>query len=143
MARLIAQPFDANRPLTVRRPFTASGRHYKPGDDFPWRTLRMSVRQAALLFNAGKLIHPAIKPVAAAPILTPAPTIEMEMQDEDAHHIAVTATAEDEQPAPSVEGDGLDDLTMTQLRAIAEQEGSPTRRSRDEQIEAIRQHRAG
>lgn len=144
MARLIAQTFDPHRPLTVRRPFTASGRHYKPGDDFPWRALRMSVRQAALLFNAGKLIHPAIKPaVATAPVVTPESTIEMEMQDEDVHHIAVTAPAEDEQPAPAVEGDDLDGLTMTELRAIAAQENAPTRRSREEQIEAVRENRRG
>lgn len=73
--------------------------------------------------------------------ITPEPTIEMEMQDADTHHVAATSAATDEQPAAPVEGGGLDGLNLKELRQIAADEGAPTRVSRDEQREAIRAHR--
>lgn len=60
---------------------------------------------------------------------SPTPTVEQEMADEDILRAAA--------------GDGLDDLNMKELRAIAEAEGAPYRVSRDAQREAIREHRRG
>lgn len=136
MTRLVVRTLDVTKPLVARRKFVASGRRFAPGQPFPWKDLGLTLRQVGLLFNTGNVIHP----VEAAPVLTPEPTIEMEVQDEDAHHVAVTsATAE--QPAAPVEGDGLDGLNLKELRQIAADEGAPTRVSRDEQREAIRAHR--
>ena len=137
MARLVVRTLDVTKPLVARRRFVASGRRFNPGESFPWKDLGVSTRQVGLLFNTGNVVHPTVMP---APV-TPAPTIAVEMQDADTHHVAVTATAEDEQSAAPVEGDGLDGLNLKDLRQIAADEGAPTRVSRDEQREAIRAHR--
>lgn len=133
MARLIERVFDQTRPLIVRRFFQGAGRHWNPGDPFPWRQMSISPRRARLLFDAGKLTHSDSTAVFdPPPAMTPAPTIAMEMQDEDTHHAAVTAASDD---------DGLDALKMQELRAIAEAEGALTRVRRSEQIDAIRANR--
>lgn len=146
--------FDPTKPTFVRRFFVAAGRHYNPGDLFDWKRLSVDQRRVRLLFEAGKLQHTETAPtpksnlaglqaremVAPAPpepevtdedvaemFATPAPTVEQEMADED-----ILAAAAD---------DGLDDLNMKELRAIAEAEGAPYRVSRDAQREAIREHR--
>jgi hypothetical protein len=126
MARLVVRTLDVSKPLVARRKFVASGRRFNPGDLFPWKALGISARQVGLLFNTGNVVHPTMVP---APV-TPAPTVEMEMQDADTHHVAVTAN-----------DDGLDGLNLKDLRQIAVDEGAPTRVSRDEQREAIRAHR--
>ena len=126
-----------------RRVFVAAGRHFKIGDDFDWTRLSVDQRRVKLLFDAGKLMHrdqataqrPAPEPKAApakveAEVVTPAETAE-----------PVTAAEPVEQAAP-VEQDGLDDLTMNELRKIAYKEGAPSRTSRKDQKAAIREHRA-
>lgn len=159
MARLIERIFDPAKPLVARRFFVAAGRHFNPGDAFDWRRMSVDQRRVRLLFDAGKLDHPAV--VQATP--TPVAPIAQEVQDDDIHHIAVTAAAADGQPAsteqvtvdlvandlivdrPSVgdgpASDGLDDLAMPELRAIAEAEGAPFKVSRADQREAIRAKR--
>jgi hypothetical protein len=149
MARLIDRSFDPRRTVVARRFFVAAGRHYNPGDTFDWRRMSVDQRRVRLLFEAGKLMHPdavEITPADWAGLqarehATAAPSIEQEMQDEDVHHIAVTAAVADEQPATPVEADGLDDLNMKELRALADAEGAPFRVSRDAQREAIREAR--
>lgn len=129
MSRLIVRTLDVTKPLVARRKFTAAGRHFAPGDAFPWQSLGVSPRQIGLLFNTGKVMH------------TTEPTIAQEVQDEDVHHVAVTSAAENEQTTATVESDGLDSLNLKELRQIAMDEGAPTRVSREEQREAIREHR--
>jgi len=155
MARLIERTFQPNEPTVVRRFFVAAGRHFNPGDVFDWRRLAVAQRRVKQLFDNGKLMHPetaaeaVVEPVievgAVGAILTPEPSIEQEMQDEDIAHVA--ATAEDDEPGPAdlVEAgdDGLDALNMRELRAIAEAEGAPTRLRREDQRQAIREHRRG
>jgi hypothetical protein len=148
MARHIERVFDPRQPLVTRRFFVAAGRHYNPGDPFEWRRLSVDQRRVKLLFDAGKIMHP----------VTEGSPIELEVQDEDIHHIAVTAASADEQPAAPEQvssepaetaetaasdelQDDLTDLTMKELRAIADAEGAPFRVSRDAQREAIREHR--
>lgn len=149
MARIVERVFDPNRPLIVRRFFAGAGRHWNPGDEFPWRRLAVDLRRVRLLFEAGKLMHPD-ESLSKTPDLvglqaadqsayTQIPSIAQEIQDEDIHHAAVTAG---EQPAPVEQAtDELDDLGMKELRAIAEAEGAPTRVSREAQREAIRENR--
>jgi len=139
MARLIERVFDARKPLVVRRFFVAAGRHYNPGDAFDWRRMAVDQRRVKLMFDAGKLMHPNDASVGE---------IALEMQDEDVHHIAVTAAATDEQPAATIQDapadeptDDLTDLTMKELRVIADTEGAPFRVSREAQRAAIREHR--
>jgi hypothetical protein len=154
MARLVERVFDPSKPLFVRRFFAGAGRHWNPGDEFPWRRLAIDARRVRLLFDSGKLMHAATAEPAFAPlievgavgaVLTPAPSIAQETEDEDIHHIAVTAAPADEQPAApeqvTGETDGLDDLKMKDLRAIAAAEGAPVRLRRNEQIDAIRENR--
>jgi hypothetical protein len=142
MARLIERIFDPRRPLIARRFFVAAGRHYNPGDAFDWRRMAVDQRRVKLLFDAGKLMHPDTDAAPEAePLIevaavgaVPAPTIAQEVEDEDAHHIAAT------EPAEQV-SDDLDGLNMSQLRAIALAENAPSRVSRAEQREAIRENR--
>jgi hypothetical protein len=140
MARLIERVFDPAKPLIVRRFFAGAGRHWNPGDEFPWRQMAVDQRRVRLMFEAGKLTHPETfstfvqAPVeVVAPVLTPAPSIAQEVQDEDIHRVAVSAS----------DPDGLDDLNMVELRAIAAAEDAPTRVSREAQREAIRENRRG
>ena len=128
MARLVVRTLDVTKPLVARRRFVASGRRFNPGEPFPWKALGVSARQVGLLFNTGNVVHPTVMPAPVAP----APTIAVEMQDADTHHAAATAA-----------DDGLDGLNLKDLRQIAVDEGAPTRVSRDEQREAIREHRRG
>ena len=121
MARLITRTFNAATPLVTRRPFVAAGRHFRPGDPFPWRNMPVSERQAGLLFNNGKVMHPeagtAPEP-APEPDPTPAPV-----------------SAPEPTPEPV---DALDGMGMKRLRTIAAEIEAPTRTSRVEQRIAIR-----
>ena len=127
MARLITRTFNAAVPLVVRRPFVAAGRHFRPGDAFPWRNLPISERQAGLLFNNGKVMHPEGDTAPeAAPEPQPAP-----------------APVQTPEPDPTPEPvDALGDMDMKQLRAIAAEIEAPTRTSRIEQRAAIREKSA-
>lgn len=143
MARLIDRAFDPNRPVKVRRFFVAAGRHWEPGRAFPWKNMSLAQRRVKLLFDAGKLMHPEVDEVIAdapepAPAPAPEPVIAQEVQEE-VKAVEPEPTPEPE-PAPEPEDD-LDTLTMPELRAIAEEEGAPTRVSRSAQREAIRAHR--
>jgi hypothetical protein len=143
--------FDPSRPLFVRRFFVAAGRHLNVEAEFLWRQWAVNERRVRQLFESGKLTHDvpqradlaglqARESTASAP-RTVAPTVEQEMQDEDIHHVAVTAPAAVEQPAAPAESDGLDALDMKQLRDIAQAENAPFRSSRTAQREAIREAR--
>jgi hypothetical protein len=143
--------FDPTLPLVVRRFFVAAGRHFNPGDTFDWKRLAVNQRRTRQLFEAGKLMHgPAAAPLPRAAvekraeIVLPdaAPFIAVEMQDEDAHHVAIMAAAlADEPPAATAEDDGLDVLDMKALREIADVENAPFRVSREAQRQAIRENR--
>jgi hypothetical protein len=145
MARIVERVFDPSKPLIVRRFFAGAGRHWNPGDEFPWRRLAIDTRRVRLMFEAGKLMHPVgyaapvVEVGAVGAVLTPPPSIAQEMQDEDIYHTSATSTPLDD--AVVLSDDGLDDLGMKDLRAIAEAEGAPTRVSRADQREAIREHR--
>ncbi len=140
MARLISRPFDPTQPVYARRFFVAAGRHYNPGDRFDWQRLSVAHRRVFLLYEAGKLTHEAgtEAPKAETPKPTPAPepkTVEQEVQDED-----ILAAVIEPEAAPA---DELEDMTMKELRVIAEEEGAPYRTSRELQRQAIREHRDG
>lgn len=143
MARIFRRVFDASRPVYARRPFTAAGATYQHGDLFDWTRLAVAHRRARQMFDAGMLMHKddfteLPEPEPQSPdaqddfVVSPAPTIEQEMQDEDVQHIAAIAAAQN---------DGLDDLNLTQLREIADAEGVEYRVSRAAQRDAIRQNR--
>ena len=143
--------FDPARPLFVRRFLVAAGRHLNPGVAFSWHQWALNERRVRQLFDAGKLTHDTpqhadlaglqARDMAASAPLTPAPTVEQETQDDDIQHVAVTAPAADTQPAPAVESDGLDELTMAELRQIAAEENAPLRASKIAQRDAIRETR--
>lgn len=144
MARQISREFHPAVPVYVRRFFVAAGRHWNPGDVFDWQRLSVAQRRVKQLFDNGKLMHPAEGGVIAGPgemplvgetpseqtvPATTAPSLETEMQDD-----AILAAAVE--PI-----DELDDLDMKALREIAAAEDAPTRVSRAEQREAIRENR--
>lgn len=127
MARLIKTSFDPARPCTVRRPFTANGRTFAPGDAFEWRRMSISQRAAYLLFEAGKIMHAADYPNEVATLPAPAPTPEPPAPEQPASH----------------EPDDLDALvSLKDLRAIADEIGAPYARSVENQRAAIRAKRA-
>jgi hypothetical protein len=144
LSRIIPMPlvpervFDPTKPVVARRFFVAAGRHFNPGDVFDWKRSSVDQRRVRLLFDAGKIMHPEptlkVSGTAALPI-------SIEVQDDDIHHIAVTAAAANEQPTAPVEDDGLHDLGMKELRGIAAVENAPFRVSREAQRDAIREAR--
>jgi hypothetical protein len=146
MARLIERTFDPARPVYVRRFFVAAGRHLQPGDLFDWRRWSIDQRKTRQLFDVGKLMHDA-----TASVVTPAPTALQEVEDEailiaasEAPEAPPTEAPEappTEAPEAQPEDDGLDDMNMIQLRAIAAEEGAPTRQRRDDQRAVIRENR--
>ena len=163
MAPLPERVFDPARLVYVRRPFVAAGRHLDVGTEFKWRQWAIDVRRVRQLFDNGKLTHrdtpqapdlaglQARESAATVP-LTPEPTVEQETQDDDLHHLAVTAVASDDQPAPAEQvtdeqtateqvADDLDGLNLKQLREIADQLGIPNRVSRQAQMDDIRAFR--
>lgn len=153
MAPLPERVFDPARTVYVRRPFVAAGRHLAVGAEFKWRQWALDQRRVRQLFDNGKLMHGTAMDSGLAAMqaremvgrITPVPSVEQEMQDDDIHYVAVTTPAADEPPAPAeqVTGDGLDELGMKELREIAQAEDAPFRVSREAQREAIRENRRG
>lgn len=131
--------FDPAQPVYVRRFLVAGGRHLDPGTAFEWRRWAISERRVRQLFDAGKLMHQAARGDAAVQPVAPQVSTKPEATDEP--RVNVPAPATEQQPPAPVENDGLDDLNMKELRAIAEAEGAPTRLRRDDQRAAIREHR--
>lgn len=128
MARPIRQKpsFDASKPTLVRRPFRAEGRYWARGVEFPWREKLVTPRRVRQMYDAGHLVHPE------EPAERPAPSL---MQPQ----ALVEPVVVQAEPETS---DGLESLTMPELRAIAQDEGAETARSRDDQIANIRANRA-
>lgn len=134
MTRLVHRVFDPNRPVLVRRPFVAAGRHFETGDTFDWKRLSVDQRRTRLLYENGKLMHAedatAGRPAPMPNVLPPMP--------ETALQPVVTAPVTDNEPQ-----DDLTDLDLKELRAIALDMGVPYRVSRTEQRQAIREARRG
>lgn len=130
--RLVERSFDPNKPVVVRRPFTGSGRHYSPGDPFPWRQLSVAQRRVKQLFDNGQLGHPDESPESEAPT----PVVTQPPSEETVEPISEETTAETDAPD---ELDAIDN--MAELREIADREGAPRAASKVKQREAIREHR--
>jgi len=126
--RLVERVFDPRVEVIARRPFTANGKHFHPGDLFDWRRDAVDLRRVRQLYDAGKLMHPH-----EATVQRPAPAPEPPAPEPPAPAVAAV-----EAPNP----DGLDDLAMPELRDIAKREGAAFKVSRSDQREAIRAHRA-
>jgi len=117
--------FDAHKPLEVRIWFRWAGRDYEPGQPFNWKRNGIDQRRVRQMFDQGKLRF-ADEPVQQdEPVASPDPT-------EDDFEFDL---------APSDELDAIESLA--ELKEIAEAEGAPTRRSKDEQRAAIREYRDG
>lgn len=123
MARRIAdRVFDPEHPVYCRRPFIASGRHYKHGDHFDWTRRGVARRRVQQLFEAGKLMHLHKEPARV---------------DDNTRTVATA-----DGPMQVQKPDALDDINdMKELRRIADDEGAPYKVSKVEQRKAIRQHR--
>ena len=157
MARLIDRTFNPNEPVVVRRHFVAAGRHFRIGDDFDWKRLAVDQRRVKQLYDVGRLMHRTLAtaqrpaPEAKVQPVTPAPTIEQELQGEDIHNAAVEAASANASdaaidaalsaPVDDEPQDDLTDMSMKELRAIAYKEGASSRVSRKDQREAIRANR--
>lgn len=119
--------FNPADPVVVRRAFTGSGRHYAPGDAFPWKKLAVQQSRVRRLFEAGYLRHESSS-LSASPDFTTA---------------AGGATPSAPDPEPRAFSDDLDEIeTMPELRAIADAVGAPYKVSKVDQREAIRDARA-
>jgi len=106
--------FDVRLPLKVRLSFRMAGRDFTPGEPFDWRHLAIPMRRVRQLFDMGK--------------------------------IEASGPASESEPQPSPEPQPIkDDLdamdSMLDLRDVAELEGAPLKRSKEEQRQAIRDHR--
>ena len=140
MPRLIERAFNPAETVVARRFFVAAGRHYNPGDVFDWRRLAVAPRRVKQLFDNGKLMHREVAVSEASPAPLPAPppppppppTGEQELEDQ--RILAVAA-------GPADMRDELDGMNMKELREIAAAEGAPTRLRREDQRDAIREHR--
>lgn len=150
MARLIDRSFNPNVPVYVRRFFVAAGRHWNPGDLFDWTRLAIAQRRVKQLFDNNKLMHlddaPAPKPDLAGLQAREAmrhvePAPEPEPEPTFAEDLTQSLTEAVEMEAASEPVDELDELDMKALRAIAAEEGAPSRVSREAQRQAIRENR--
>jgi len=150
MPLVAERTFNPTQPVIVRRFFVAAGRHFNPGDTFDWKRMSVDQRRVRLLFEAGKLMHdaaPAVRAEVPTAGLAELQAFEMATiftSDEALANdtlLPIEQEMADEDTLRAAAGDGLDDLNMKDLRAIAEAEGAPYRVSRDAQREAIREHR--
>lgn len=120
--------FNPGDPVVVRRAFTGSGRHYAPGDAFPWQKLAVQQSRVRRLFDAGYLRH------------------ESSCQEAPTGFTTATVGATPPAPDPVEPGAFSDDLdeieTMPELRTIADAVGAPYKVSKVDQREAIREARA-
>lgn len=118
MARLVVREFSKAKTAYARKKFTANGREFLPGQEFPWRRMAVTVRKAKAMFDAGLLMHKdgeVVQPMA------------VDVTDA----VAVGAVV-------GYDLDAIDD--MGDLRKIADEIGAPYKRSKDEQRQAIRDH---
>lgn len=118
--------FNPDMPLIARKRFTAHARKFVPGDPFDWRDMGLGRRKVRHLFESGHVVHPDD---AVSQPAEPVPP----------------ASAEPLSPAwGSISpGDSLEQIDdLNELRAIAEAEGAPTKRSKADQRDAIREHRS-
>lgn len=118
MARLVVREFSKGKAAYARKKFTANGREFLPGQEFPWRRMAVTVRKAKAMFDSGLLMHKdgeVVQPMAV----------------DVTEAVAVGAVV-------GYDLDAIDD--MGDLRAIADEIGAPYKRSKDEQRQAIRDH---
>lgn len=123
---LIDVPFDPNKPLVVRKPINANGRHYRPGDKFDWRKQGLVTRRVKMLYDQRKVVH---EDSSTFP--------DIQSQREEVAQPPVREPDAVERVTDNL--DRIDD--MKTLKSIAEKEGAPIKRSKDEQREAIRSNR--
>lgn len=120
-------PFDPNRPVFARKPFTSGGRKLLPGDRLDWKRLSISQRRIRQMYDGGYLIHKDEEP---QPAPEPAPLL-----DDPKPVTSETSEA----PEPEDELDAIE--SMAELREIAKTEGAEFKVSKVQQREAIRANR--
>lgn len=117
MHRIYQTSFQTEYPLFAFRSFFAEGRKFERGQPFPWKDMGISPEKVALLYRTGKVRH--------AEGDLPEPKVEAAPVEE----------------APVEVSDDLDDLSMKELRAIADEVGAPYKTSKVDQRAAIREAR--
>lgn len=127
MARLVVREFSKAKTAYARKKFTANGREFLPGQEFPWRRLAVTVRKAKAMFEAGLLMHKDGAGVAQPMAVDMADAVEVSV-----------VSAEASSAVDGYDLDAIDD--MGDLRRIADEIGAPYKRSKDEQRQAIRDH---
>ena len=125
MHRIYQTSFQTEYPLFAYRSFFAEGRKFERGQQFPWKEMGISPEKVALLYRTGKVRHQEGDLPKA--IVKPEP-IEAPLKPEP---VEDTVEARDE----------LDDLSMPELRAIADEVGAPYKVSKSDQRDAIREAR--
>ena len=50
-------PFQHDRPLYVKIPFTAKGKRYERGDNFPWEVMKINPEKVELLYKNDFVHH--------------------------------------------------------------------------------------
>jgi len=148
MARIPERKFDPAQPVIARKYFTANGRKYSPGMDFPWRKDAISQRRVMQMFDAGKITHEGKMMVESAP-KEPEVIVEDKITPERINEEVTPERIDEELPDPGdhwhyVDEDDLDAIDdMKELRIIADAEGAPYKVSKADQRQAIRDNRKG
>jgi hypothetical protein len=123
--------------MKARRNFRLAGRQFSPGDPFDRTKLAVSARRARQLFEMGKIEEEPTEAAEAAE----EPTEAAEAAEEPTEAAEAAEEPTEEFMFDADDLDGIDSLP--ELREIAEAEGADTKRSKQEQRDAIRENRLG
>ena len=119
--RIVERSFDHKKPVVVRRAFSAAGRTFQEGSDFPWQILSIAVRRVRQMFDSGMLIHPG----------------EYADNTDDTNDVQSTDTGSAPPPAPPVDNSDLEVDSLVVLQAIAQREGAQLKTTKSAQRQAI------
>jgi len=121
MHRIYQTSFQTEYPLFAYRSFIAEGRKFERGQPFPWKDMGISPEKVALLYRTGKVRH-----------------AEGDLPEPKVEEPKVEPPVEE---APVETIDDLDDLSMKELREIADEVGAPYKTAKVDQRAAIREAR--
>ena len=136
-------PFNPSAETIARRKFKANGREFAPGEVLPWRQLALSQRRVRQMYDNGMVHQPgATRPAPLPSKVYASPTVDSaaEVATEEDVVGPDTPEAEPVESAPEEPAELVyEDMSIADLRTLAIERGLPTRRTRVDMIELLRQ----
>lgn len=112
MVQLCEVPFDPEKPVIAVKSFRCNGRFFQTGDQLPWQSLGVMENRVRAMYECRMIAH---------------------LDSNTYPEVMKNSVLES--------NDGLEEMTMRELKELAKKEGSSTKTHKALQIQAIREHR--